>query len=111
MEAQDLKSDNILVGLKDESILENLARDEFEHPLPQKMLEDRTIYLSRNDLDSQTKDSISLAIPYLQRFYLSSDSISLAIPCLRRFYLSSDSISLAIPCLWRFYLSSDSISL
>ncbi|KAI9799321.1 MAG: hypothetical protein M1825_004814 [Sarcosagium campestre] len=54
-EAQDLKSDNILLGLRDDSILESLARDEFEHPLPQKMLEDRTIYLSRNDLGPQTK--------------------------------------------------------
>ncbi|MCJ1256897.1 hypothetical protein MMC24_004722 [Lignoscripta atroalba] len=53
--AQDLKSDNILVGLRDESILEILARNEFEHPLPQKILEDRTIYLPRNDFGSQTK--------------------------------------------------------
>lgn len=54
-EAQDLKSDNILVGLRDESILEIVARNEFEHPLPQKILEDRIIYLSRNELGSQTK--------------------------------------------------------
>jgi serine/threonine protein kinase len=54
-EAQDLKSDNILVGLRDQSVLETLVREEFEHPLPQKMLGDRTIYLSRNDLGSQTK--------------------------------------------------------
>ncbi|KAL2360083.1 hypothetical protein RJZ56_007057 [Blastomyces dermatitidis] len=51
----DLKSDNILVGLRDESILEIVAREEFEHPLPQKILEDRIIYLSRNGLGLQTK--------------------------------------------------------
>ncbi|KAG5297006.1 protein kinase [Histoplasma ohiense] len=51
----DLKSDNILVGLRDESILEIVAHEEFEHPLPQKILEDRIIYLSRNGLGLQTK--------------------------------------------------------
>ncbi|KAG5305374.1 protein kinase [Histoplasma capsulatum G186AR] len=51
----DLKSDNILIALRDESLLDIIARDEFEHPLPQKVLEDRIIYLSRNGFGLQTK--------------------------------------------------------
>ncbi|EGC46905.1 vacuolar sorting protein [Histoplasma capsulatum var. duboisii H88] len=54
-DAKDLKSDNILIALRDESILDIIARDEFEHPLPQKALEDRIIYLSRNGFGLQTK--------------------------------------------------------
>ncbi|KAK2765961.1 hypothetical protein FQN54_007476 [Arachnomyces sp. PD_36] len=44
----DLKSDNILMSLRDPSILDKVAQDEMDEPLPQKHLEDRTIYLSRN---------------------------------------------------------------
>ncbi|EEH05256.1 protein kinase [Histoplasma capsulatum G186AR] len=54
-DAKDLKSDNILIALRDESLLDIIARDEFEHPLPQKVLEDRIIYLSRNGFGLQTK--------------------------------------------------------
>ncbi|KAI9757923.1 MAG: transcription factor TFIIIB subunit brf1 [Chaenotheca gracillima] len=46
---QDLKLDNILIGLESKSILEDHARDEFRHPLPQKTANERTIYVSRND--------------------------------------------------------------
>ncbi|KAF8903368.1 kinase-like domain-containing protein [Gymnopilus junonius] len=45
----DLKPDNILVGLESLSVLEQVARDEVEEPSPHKDLEDRTIYLPRND--------------------------------------------------------------
>ena len=45
----DLKPDNIMVRLEDPSILERDARDEYDHPLPQKVVDDRTIYLSRNN--------------------------------------------------------------
>ncbi|KIW15666.1 hypothetical protein PV08_05715 [Exophiala spinifera] len=46
----DLKPDNIMVKLEDQSILERDAEDEFRHPLPQKSCEDgRVIYLARND--------------------------------------------------------------
>ncbi|OJJ67248.1 hypothetical protein ASPBRDRAFT_662011 [Aspergillus brasiliensis CBS 101740] len=44
----DLKSDNVLMALRDYSILDKVSRDEMNEPLPQKQLEDRTIYLSRN---------------------------------------------------------------
>lgn len=37
-----------MTKLEDNSILERSAIDEFQHPLPQKACEDRTIYLSRN---------------------------------------------------------------
>ncbi|KAI9830512.1 MAG: hypothetical protein M1819_005470 [Sarea resinae] len=45
----DLKLDNIMVRLEDKSILERDARDEYENPLPQKIYDDRTMYLSRNN--------------------------------------------------------------
>ncbi|KAJ5591710.1 kinase domain protein [Penicillium hispanicum] len=45
----DLKSDNILMALGDQSILQRVVKDEADHPLPQKNTEDRTIYLSRNN--------------------------------------------------------------
>lgn len=39
-----------MIRVEDPSILEQSARDEHEHPLPQKTCPDgRTIYLSRND--------------------------------------------------------------
>ncbi|RAL06511.1 putative protein kinase [Aspergillus homomorphus CBS 101889] len=44
----DLKSDNILMSLRDPSVLENVTWDEVYEPLPQKHLDDRIIYLSRN---------------------------------------------------------------
>ncbi|KAF2231616.1 kinase-like protein [Viridothelium virens] len=44
----DLKPDNTLMGLRDQAVLHTVAQDEAESPLPQKKLEDRTIYLSRN---------------------------------------------------------------
>ena len=44
----DLKPDNVMVKLEDPSILERDARDEYDHPLPQKHGDGRTISLSRN---------------------------------------------------------------
>jgi serine/threonine-protein kinase SRPK3 len=50
MDVLDLKPDNLMVKVEDESILERDARDEHQNPLPQKRYEDgRTIYLSRNN--------------------------------------------------------------
>ncbi|KAL3482074.1 kinase-like protein [Aspergillus californicus] len=52
----DLKPDNIMIKVEDPSILEESARDEYEHPLPQKSCsDDRTIYLSRNDFGISEK--------------------------------------------------------
>ncbi|KAJ5469927.1 hypothetical protein N7530_007284 [Penicillium desertorum] len=52
----DLRPDNIMIKVEDPSILENSARDEYEHPLPQKSCSDgRTIYLSRNDFGISDK--------------------------------------------------------
>ncbi|EHK16493.1 uncharacterized protein TRIVIDRAFT_195425 [Trichoderma virens Gv29-8] len=45
----DLKPDNIMVKIEDASIFERDAKDEFNNPLPQKNLDTRTIYLSRNN--------------------------------------------------------------
>ncbi|KZF26857.1 kinase domain protein [Xylona heveae TC161] len=45
----DLKSDNILMALRDRAVLNAVAQDEIDSPLPQKRLGDRTIYLSRNE--------------------------------------------------------------
>ncbi|KAJ9214878.1 hypothetical protein DTO166G4_3470 [Paecilomyces variotii] len=43
----DLQPNNILLGIKDGSILLKYEQAEFETPVPRKTLEDRTIYLSR----------------------------------------------------------------
>ncbi|PYI03624.1 kinase-like protein [Aspergillus sclerotiicarbonarius CBS 121057] len=52
----DLKPDNIMIKVEDPSILEASARDEHEHPLPQKECSDgRTIYLSRNNFGISQK--------------------------------------------------------
>ena len=45
---QDLKSDNILLALRNRSILDAVAQDEMNSPSPRKHLDDRDIYLSRN---------------------------------------------------------------
>ncbi|CVL11855.1 related to dis1-suppressing protein kinase dsk1 [Fusarium proliferatum] len=46
----DLKPDNIMVKIEDPSIFERDAQDEFDNPLPQKHIDERTIiYLSRNN--------------------------------------------------------------
>jgi serine/threonine-protein kinase SRPK3 len=38
-----------MVRIENPSLLERDAQDEFNNPLPQKQMEDRTIYLSRNN--------------------------------------------------------------
>ncbi|KAL4780116.1 kinase-like domain-containing protein [Aspergillus varians] len=43
----DLQPNNILLGIKDDSILSAFEKAEFEAPVPRKTLENRTIYLSR----------------------------------------------------------------
>ncbi|KZF26784.1 kinase-like protein [Xylona heveae TC161] len=43
----DLQPNNILLGIRDNSILSRFEKAEFEAPVPRKTLEDRTIYLSR----------------------------------------------------------------
>ena len=55
-DVQDLKSDNVLMALRDQSVLDTVVQDEMSSPLPQKKLEDQTIYLSRNDFGLQAKD-------------------------------------------------------
>lgn len=45
---QDLKSDNVLLALRNRSILDAVAQDEMNSPCPRKHLDDRDIYLSRN---------------------------------------------------------------
>ncbi|KAF5624007.1 kinase-like domain protein [Fusarium sp. NRRL 25303] len=47
---RNLKPDNIMVKIEDPSIFERDAQDEFDNPLPQKHIDERTIiYLSRNN--------------------------------------------------------------
>ncbi|KAE8151541.1 kinase-like domain-containing protein [Aspergillus avenaceus] len=46
----DLKPDNVMVKVEDPSILDESAKDEYQHPLPQKLCPDGHItYLSRNN--------------------------------------------------------------
>ncbi|KAJ5775544.1 kinase domain protein [Penicillium nucicola] len=64
----DLKSDNILMALRDPSILDAVVHDEIENPLPQKNVKDRTIYLSRNNFGLQVDN---LGRPVITDFGLS----------------------------------------
>lgn len=43
----DIQPNNILLGIKNDSILSKFEEAEFEAPVPRKTLENRTIYLSR----------------------------------------------------------------
>ncbi|KAJ5087687.1 kinase domain protein [Penicillium angulare] len=64
----DLKSDNILMALRDHSVLDAIIQHEMNDPLPQKVCSDRTIYLSRNDFGFQLN---SLGRPVITDFGLS----------------------------------------
>jgi serine/threonine protein kinase len=56
----DLKPDNIMVRLEDRELLSQIARDEYENPLPQKHCNDgRIVYLSRKNY-GPLKDIIGL---------------------------------------------------
>ncbi|KAE8349939.1 kinase domain protein [Aspergillus coremiiformis] len=66
----DLKSDNILLSLGDQSVLDTVAQDEMNDPLPQKQLEDRTIYLSRNHFGVEAE---KLGRPVITDFGLAVD--------------------------------------
>ncbi|KDR82451.1 hypothetical protein GALMADRAFT_237777 [Galerina marginata CBS 339.88] len=70
----DIKPENILVRLESLSVLDDVAKAEADEPSPRKVLEDRTIYLSRNnfgdpksgpgrpvitDFDSATRGDVS----------------------------------------------------
>lgn len=56
------------MALRDQSVLDTVAREEREDPLPQKKYKDRTIYLSRNDLGFQVNN---LGRPVITDFGLS----------------------------------------
>jgi len=56
------------MALREHSILDAVVRDEIEDPLPQKISEDRTIYLSRNNFGFQVN---SLGRPVITDFGLS----------------------------------------
>ncbi|KAI9691354.1 MAG: hypothetical protein M1820_009733 [Bogoriella megaspora] len=58
----DLKPDNMMARLEDKSILERSATDEFENPLPQKICDDHTVYLSRNQYGHPTNMAKVLGI-------------------------------------------------
>ncbi|KAF1961633.1 kinase-like protein [Byssothecium circinans] len=45
----DLKLDNILVTFEDKSVIDEFIQGQTQEPLSQKVLDDRTIYLSHND--------------------------------------------------------------
>ncbi|KAF4953177.1 hypothetical protein FGADI_6152 [Fusarium gaditjirri] len=51
----DLKPDNIMIRIEDPKIFEKDAIDEYNNPLPEKQLDDRTIYLSRNNYGPLTR--------------------------------------------------------
>lgn len=56
------------MALRDHSVLDAVARDERQDPLPQKTFQDRTIYLSRNDFGFQVHN---LGRPVITDFGLS----------------------------------------
>jgi len=43
----DLQPNNILMGIDDESVFSDYEKEDLGHPVPQKIVDDRTIYLSR----------------------------------------------------------------
>ncbi|CZS91909.1 related to dis1-suppressing protein kinase dsk1 [Rhynchosporium agropyri] len=45
----DLKLDNILLGFEHPSVIEDFVRKQAENPMPRKIRDGRTIYLSHND--------------------------------------------------------------
>ncbi|RBR13629.1 hypothetical protein FVER53590_25260 [Fusarium verticillioides] len=51
----DLKPDNIMIRIEDPKMFEKDATDEYNNPLPEKQLDDRTIYLSRNNYGPLTQ--------------------------------------------------------
>ena len=55
------------MALRDHSILDRVSQDEVKEPLPQKQLEDRTIYLSRNHFGVEAN---SLGRPVITDFGL-----------------------------------------
>lgn len=56
------------MALRDHSVLDAVVRDEIEGPLPQKISDDRTIYLSHNNFGFQAN---SLGRPVITDFGLS----------------------------------------
>ena len=57
-----------MARLEDRSILERSALDEFQNPLPQKVNDDRTIYLSRNQYGPPMKIAKILGIVTITDF-------------------------------------------
>jgi serine/threonine-protein kinase SRPK3 len=43
----DIKADNIMFGIADDSVLSDFENNELQHPCPRKELDGRTIYTSR----------------------------------------------------------------
>ncbi|KAK0732920.1 kinase-like domain-containing protein [Lasiosphaeria miniovina] len=67
----DLKPDNVMVKVEDPSILERDARDEHDHPLPQKHIHGRAIYLSRNNY---AQPSVATGVVQITDFDLSAET-------------------------------------
>lgn len=44
----DIKADNIMFGLHDDSVFESFEQEELKDPSPRKVLDGRTIYISRD---------------------------------------------------------------
>lgn len=64
----DLKTDNIMIRFEDPAIPQEVARDEYEYPLPQKHLDDgRIIYLSRNGFGALRKPTGIICITDFDR--------------------------------------------
>lgn len=51
-----------MIRLEDVSILEQDAKDEYTNPLPQKQIDERTIYLSRNNYGKLRRPTGMIAI-------------------------------------------------
>lgn len=78
IDEQDLKSDSILMFLRNQSVLDTVTQDEINKSLPQKYFEDRTIYLSRIHFGVEAR---GLGRPVITGFGLAVDgSRSIIIP-------------------------------
>lgn len=43
----DIKADNIMFGIKDDSVFTDIEENELQQPVPRKEVDERTIYMSR----------------------------------------------------------------
>lgn len=54
----DIKMDNLMVGFEDDSVIQDFAQAQAQNPMPMKIQNGRTVYLSHNDFGPLRSSSI-----------------------------------------------------